>query len=66
MQDNLEEEEKPKPIAEEKEPTPRLFIKKIVCENFKSYYGVKEIGPFHKVKKTLLFSRCFWFFLTPR
>ena len=28
---------------------PRLMITKIVCENFKSYAGVKELGPFHKV-----------------
>jgi structural maintenance of chromosome 4 len=27
---------------------PRLMILKMVCENFKSYGGVKEIGPFHK------------------
>eukprot|EP00954_Amorphochlora_amoebiformis_P027962 1389084-Amorphochlora_amoeboformis.AAC.1 len=32
------------------DPTePRLMIKKIVMENFKSYYGEKTIGPFHKV-----------------
>ena len=28
---------------------PRLMITKIVCTNFKSYAGVKELGPFHKV-----------------
>lgn len=27
----------------------RLMISKVVCENFKSYAGVKELGPFHKV-----------------
>lgn len=27
---------------------PRLMIKKMVLTNFKSYAGVKEIGPFHK------------------
>ncbi len=27
----------------------RLMISKIVCENFKSYAGRKELGPFHKV-----------------
>mmetsp|Transcript_39195 Transcript_39195/g.34884 ORF Transcript_39195/g.34884 Transcript_39195/m.34884 type:complete len:91 (+) Transcript_39195:424-696(+) len=26
----------------------RLIIQKIVLENFKSYYGKKEVGPFHK------------------
>jgi len=29
-------------------PKQRLFIERITCENFKSYYGTKEIGPFHK------------------
>ena len=29
---------------------PRLMITKIVCENFKSYAGVKMLGPFHKVR----------------
>ncbi len=36
------------------EPEPRLMISKIVCENFKSYAGVKELGPFHKVTSRLL------------
>ena len=27
----------------------RLMIPKIVCENFKSYAGIRELGPFHKV-----------------
>eukprot|EP00466_Bigelowiella_natans_P003477 jgi/Bigna1/87694/estExt_fgenesh1_pg.C_230067 len=27
---------------------PRLMIKKMVLENFKSYYGKRVIGPFHK------------------
>ena len=31
------------------EQEPRLMISKIVCDNFKSYAGVKELGPFHKV-----------------
>jgi len=30
------------------EPPPRLMITKMVLENFKSYAGVKEVGPFHK------------------
>jgi len=29
-------------------PRPRLMILKMEVENFKSYGGVKEIGPFHK------------------
>lgn len=33
----------------ERSTEPRLMISKIVCENFKSYAGVKELGPFHKV-----------------
>lgn len=28
--------------------TPRLMISKIVMENFKSYYGIQSVGPFHK------------------
>ena len=28
----------------------RLIIHKITLENFKSYVGVREIGPFHKVR----------------
>mmetsp|Transcript_6086 Transcript_6086/g.9026 ORF Transcript_6086/g.9026 Transcript_6086/m.9026 type:complete len:1325 (+) Transcript_6086:13-3987(+) len=30
------------------EGRPRLMIQKMVLENFKSYGGVREIGPFHK------------------
>lgn len=30
------------------EGKPRLIIKKMVMENFKSYAGIQEIGPFHK------------------
>ena len=29
---------------------PRLMISKIVNENFKSYAGVRALGPFHKVR----------------
>ena len=35
--------------AEEIPDKPRLMISKIVCTNFKSYAGLKELGPFHKV-----------------
>ena len=35
---------------------PRLMISKIVCENFKSYAGVKELGPFHKVPTHPLYT----------
>jgi hypothetical protein len=30
-------------------PKPRLAIKKMVLENFKSYAGAQHVGPFHKV-----------------
>ena len=29
-------------------PTSRLMIRKLTLFNFKSYAGLKEIGPFHK------------------
>ena len=35
--------------AEDNGAKPRLAIKKMVLENFKSYAGRVEIGPFHKV-----------------
>ena len=35
--------------AEGSPEKPRLMISKIVCTNFKSYAGVRELGPFHKV-----------------
>eukprot|EP00434_Breviolum_minutum_P026446 symbB.v1.2.023382.t1/scaffold2106.1/size89218/1 len=39
----------PEKVPEEKKgPTSRLMIRQIVLENFKSYGGVKVIGPFHK------------------
>lgn len=45
---------------------PRLMIAKIVCENFKSYAGVKELGPFHKVGggRTLLGNDCYFTYLS--
>lgn len=36
------------PPAEDGRCKPRLFIKKMVLENFKSYAGQQHIGPFHK------------------
>ena len=30
---------------------PRLVIKRLELENFKSYAGVQHIGPFHKVRR---------------
>ena len=41
--------EPPAAIGVGKEGEPRLMIKQIVNENFKSYAGRKIIGPFHKV-----------------
>ncbi|GKY99335.1 hypothetical protein MPSEU_000888500 [Mayamaea pseudoterrestris] len=40
----------PTPTMEEEMdvPPPRLAIQKMSLENFKSYAGLKEIGPFHK------------------
>jgi hypothetical protein len=34
-------------------PRDRLIIHKIVVDNFKSYAGRQEIGPFHKVNHSL-------------
>ncbi len=42
----VEASQNPEPLQEDPK---RLIISKIVCENFKSYAGVKELGPFHKV-----------------
>lgn len=40
----------PPPSADGKEqPKPRLVIKSMVLENFKSYAGAQHVGPFHKV-----------------
>merc|ERR1719171_2409419 len=36
------------PAEKPKEKLPRLMIKEIILENFKSYGGKKSIGPFHK------------------
>ena len=33
--------------------TARLMITKIVNENFKSYAGIQELGPFHKVNNVV-------------
>ena len=35
--------------TQEKPKTERLMIHKMVNENFKSYAGTQELGPFHKV-----------------
>ena len=44
--------------AEGSPEKPRLMISKIVCTNFKSYAGVTELGPFHKVIITCHTSTC--------
>lgn len=41
-------QETPAPGPAPTQPTARLLISRIVMENFKSYGGVREIGPFHK------------------
>lgn len=33
------------------EETPRLVIREMVLENFKSYAGAQKVGPFHKVRQ---------------
>lgn len=38
----------PAPTAAPPKLTPRLLITKMEMENFKSYGGLREIGPFHK------------------
>ena len=40
--------------------TARLMITKIVNENFKSYAGVQELGPFHKVNTWLIVAINCW------
>lgn len=69
-------EQLPRPESEEAEEamiteppqneanTARLMITKIVNENFKSYAGVQELGPFHKVNPWLSFSDKFLLFST--
>ena len=46
-------EESQSPPVEDANHLPRLMISKIVCENFKSYAGIKELGPFHKARLLL-------------
>lgn len=41
--------ELPPIVSAEKNAGPRMVIKNIVANNFKSYYGKVDIGPFHKV-----------------
>lgn len=44
--------ELPPIVSAEENCGPRMVIKNIVANNFKSYYGQVTIGPFHKVQKT--------------
>lgn len=41
--------ELPPITSAEENPGPRMIIKNIVANNFKSYYGKVTIGTFHKV-----------------
>ena len=38
-------------MAQQAEPRPRLMIRQMVLENFKSYAGTQYVGPFHKVRR---------------
>jgi len=63
----LEIPDPPAAIGVGKEGEPRLMIKQIVNENFKSYAGRKVIGPFHKVcreQKIFVFYTKSLFFYT--
>lgn len=42
--------------AGKEQPKPRLVIKSMVLENFKSYAGAQHVGPFHKVSTSFLES----------
>eukprot|EP00951_Prasinocladus_malaysianus_P024840 scaffold215791_cov47-Prasinocladus_malaysianus.AAC.1 len=48
--------------------SPRLVIKELALENFKSYAGVQRVGPFHKASPHLLpflaVSRCVHFHIS--
>lgn len=41
--------ELPSIMSAEDDRAPRMVIKNIIINNFKSYYGEVVIGPFHKV-----------------
>jgi hypothetical protein len=43
-----------------KKKEPRLVMKKMVLNNFKSYAGRQVIGPFHKVKKKIVNQMNYW------
>lgn len=48
--------ELPPIVSAEENIGPRMVIKNIVANNFKSYYGQVIIGPFHKVRPVYLYS----------
>lgn len=41
-------------MEHEERGSPRLVIREMVLENFKSYAGTQRVGPFHKVYNMLL------------
>lgn len=43
-----------KTAGKKEQPKPRLVIKSMVLENFKSYAGAQHVGPFHKVSISFL------------
>jgi hypothetical protein len=48
------------PLPDAQTPSTRLIISKMVLKNFKSYAGIQEVGPFHKVRfATLEFEPLF-------
>lgn len=53
-QNNQEKSMEEEPRAGKTNRESRLMISKIVNENFKSYAGKQELGPFHKVKSTIV------------
>jgi structural maintenance of chromosome 4 len=44
---------------DDKKKQPRLIMKKMVLNNFKSYAGRQVIGPFHKVKTMIYIKKLF-------
>jgi structural maintenance of chromosome 4 len=40
-------------MVSESRGKPRLVIREMVLENFKSYAGAQRVGPFHKVRQQI-------------
>ena len=52
---NMKIPEKPEPIMRQDGSGTRLMITNITVDNFKSYFGRQELGPFHQVRTIFLF-----------